>query len=273
MWSIIVPSQAFHHEFLMHAVLGVSALHIAHLSNASDSKNQYLARARIHQHEALTLFRSTVKEITPENCTAAVMFSCLLLISSCAITSTTDATPSHEHIDALVTILMSFRSHWKLFASAQQWEEAKPLAEFLPVYENAGSNVEALKDTRTIEALQELYDFNANSQGNEEEREICEDAILGIQQSLYCGATLPRVIWPIILSSRFLHLLQLKRPMALVILAHGCALSKFGPYRWFFHEWTMRVGHAIADMLDPVWLVGMKWPLMELGFIEELSRI
>lgn len=273
MWKIIVPSQALRYEFLMHAVLGVSALHIVHLNSTPDANPQYLARARVHQHAALTIFRSTVNEITQENCTAAVMFSCLLLVSSCAISSIADTTPSHDHIDALVTILMSFRSHWKLFGFTHKWKAAEPLAHFVPVYEDHGSNMEALKDTCTAAALQELHDFNSASLDHGKERTICEDAIIGMQKSLRGGATLPRVIWPILLSDDFLRLLELKRPMPLIVLAHGCALSIFGPYRWFFHDWTMRAVRAIADVLDPVWLVGMKWPLMELRIIDELSRI
>ncbi|KAH6679028.1 hypothetical protein B0J14DRAFT_685900 [Halenospora varia] len=113
-WEVIVPAQALSHEFLMHALLGVSALHIVQLRGMSKSTSRYLACARAHHNEAVTLFRSTVTEITPTNCTAAVAFSHLLLIFSSGIAQISDALHHHDNIDSLITVLASFRSYWKL---------------------------------------------------------------------------------------------------------------------------------------------------------------
>jgi hypothetical protein len=271
MWRNVAPVQALNNEFLMHAVLGVSALHIVHLRGSSDTRQEYIARARTHQQEALTHFRSTVRNITPGNSTAAALFSSLLLIFSSAITQIIDEPiPSHDHVDGLLTILLSFRKHWNLFFSTREWIEEEAV-ENLPLHLETVSpeeiNLTLHNYSGASHALQDLYDFNELSFCESVERSVYCNAIMQIQRSLQGSAVLSRILWPIVISDEFLLLLEQKQPMALIILAHGCAIARFGPYRWFLHKWIVNVARAISEILDPIWLVRLRWPLRELGLL------
>jgi hypothetical protein len=264
-WDVAVPSQALRHEFLMHAVMSVSALHIVHLQGTSTAKFKYLARARRHHQNAQTLFRSTVNSITAENREATFMFSCLLLIFSCASAWVSEGISSHDQIDGIILILVSFRTHWRLFMSEREWLEAKPFGGFLPSDPIKKPQIE-VPDTGnkiwTTESLQTLSNFNDVSTVNEEERKIYAQAIWSIQKALQTTRTLPRSLWPLLVSSEFVQLLEQKRPMALLILAHGCALvNESAPSRWFLNDWTMKLEYAIADVLDPNWLAGLSCTL------------
>lgn len=50
-WHMIIPKIALSHDWLMHSILAVSGLHIAHLN--PDQRDTYWKRAAIHQDHAL----------------------------------------------------------------------------------------------------------------------------------------------------------------------------------------------------------------------------
>ncbi|KAF7954322.1 hypothetical protein EAE96_005449 [Botrytis aclada] len=81
MWRITIPKMASAHPFLMHCLLNLSALHLAFLNPAK--RDSYLAPAIRHHDIFLSLYRSQLHDITPDNCSA--MFVCSSLISVCTL--------------------------------------------------------------------------------------------------------------------------------------------------------------------------------------------
>jgi hypothetical protein len=247
-WKTVVPSQALSHGFLLHALLGVSALHMNHLRGATDAKNQYLTHAKAHHEEAYMLFRSTVTEITKENCTAAITFSCLMLIFSCGMAQTFDTSNPEETVDGILTILASFRCHWRLFISAKQWIESGPLRGFPPF---RTSESPTTGDDAAMKALRKLLAFNTAFTEDEKEKAVYHETIVHLQRPLYGSIAFSRALWLVFTSDEYLKLLEQKRPMALVILAHGSGISKYGPVRWFASDLHLNMTCAIAKVLDP----------------------
>jgi len=247
-WQTVVPSQALSHGFLLHALLGVSALHINHLNGAVDAKNQNITHAKAHHEQAHLLFRSTVKNITRENCTAAITFSCLMLIFSCGMAQTFGASKPEETVDGIITILASFRCHWRLFISAKQWIENGPLRGFPPF---RTSESPTTGDNAAMKALGELQAFNSANTKDEKEKAVYDETIVHLQQPLYGSISFSRTLWLVFTSDEYLCLLEQKRPMALVILAHGSAISKCLPVRWFASDLHFNMTCAIARIIDP----------------------
>jgi hypothetical protein len=247
-WKTVVPSQALSHGFLLHALLGVSALHMNHLRGAPEAKSQCLTHAKAHHEEAHMLFRSTVTEITKENCTAAITFSCLMLIFSCGIAQTFDTSNPEETLDGILTILASFRCHWRLFISAKQWIESGPLRGFPPF---RTSESPTTGDDAAMKALRDLLAFNSAFTEDEKEMAVYHETIVHLQKPLYGSIAFSRTLWLVFTSDEYLKLLERKRPMALVILAHGSAISKYGPVRWFASDLHLNMTCAIAKVLDP----------------------
>ncbi|KAH6679029.1 hypothetical protein B0J14DRAFT_685904 [Halenospora varia] len=116
-----------------------------------------------------------------------------------------------------------------------------------------------------MEALSEILDFNDASAEDDKNKAIYHNAIVQIQHSIYNGPALPRTLWPVFVSDDYLTLLKQQRPMALIILAHGCVLAKYAPYRWFVHNWSVHITSSIAKVIDPVLEPRMSWPLKEWG--------
>ena len=72
-------------------------------------------------------------------------------------------------------------------------------------------------------------------------------------------------IFPILLQTRFLTLLEMQRPRAMVILAHYFALALSLSELWWIGDSPAREIAAIEASLDPAWLDLMAWPLQVLG--------
>ncbi|PVH85486.1 hypothetical protein DL98DRAFT_511538 [Cadophora sp. DSE1049] len=268
-WDILIPSQAASHEFLMHALLGVSALHIFHLKGkyGDPSSNQYLSRAHVHHAEALTLFRSTVRDITPANGTATAAFSCLFLIFSCgtAHLPSTEQGQDQDPVEALFIILRYFRSYRKLFVAAEieTWiGNLSPSPSHHPAILPGPSYT---PNPGAMSALDDLLHTNTMSTDSYVHKAIYHDTIIQMQRSLDCGSSLPRIIWPLSISDEYLALLEQRRDMALIILAHGCNLIMEMPYRWYVHDWIWRMTSAVTEQIDGEWRESMRWPMVRCG--------
>jgi hypothetical protein len=83
MWHDIVPQLAYQHEFLMHALLTCTALHMAYLS--PDQHSELTIKARTHQDLAMPLFRAAVPNVESENCDAVSVFARLLSMIAFAL--------------------------------------------------------------------------------------------------------------------------------------------------------------------------------------------
>jgi len=83
MWHAIVPQLAYQHEFLMHALLACTALHMAYLN--PDQHSELTIKARTHQDHAMPLFRAAIPSVESETCDAVLIFARLVAITAFAL--------------------------------------------------------------------------------------------------------------------------------------------------------------------------------------------
>ncbi|KAG4434879.1 hypothetical protein IFR05_009639 [Cadophora sp. M221] len=278
-WDILIPAQAQSYEFLMHALLSVSALHIVHLksrdSQGDPSTTQYLSRAHTHHAQALALFRSTITDITPANGTATAAFSLLFLIFSCGISQLSSTGHKQgqgkgqfqDPIDAIITMIRYFRSYRKLFMAMEGWIDRFP-----PAVQSPPQISENVRYPRAMDALNDLLNINDMSPHSDVHKAIYRDTIIQLQQSLDCGSALPRHLWPLSVPDEYLALLEQRQPMALVILAYGSNLTQDLQLRWFVYEWIVHITNVIAGQVGEEWRESMRWPLSQCGFSPDEER-
>ncbi|KAJ8124951.1 hypothetical protein O1611_g8689 [Lasiodiplodia mahajangana] len=80
LWRITVPEIAFSHEYLMHGVLALSALHYAHTHPAE--RQQYYIASTHYQQLALRFFSTSIGAINEENCEAYFLLSIIIFLLS-----------------------------------------------------------------------------------------------------------------------------------------------------------------------------------------------
>ena len=67
--------------------------------------------------------------------------------------------------------------------------------------------------------------------------------------------------WPVRVPSRYIDLVEQRRPEALVILSHYAAMIHEAPYYWVLGEGSGRyIIESIGKQLGPFWLEWLAWP-------------
>jgi hypothetical protein len=102
-WQVIIPEIAYSYEFLVHGILGLSALHLAYLK--PERYSHYLAGAGFHMSLGLRSYRRILLSPSRDNCCALFCFSSLLMVYIHA--SPTDPPESYaaNGLDSIVELL------------------------------------------------------------------------------------------------------------------------------------------------------------------------
>ena len=123
-WQVEMPKVAFTHEYVMHALLGFSALHKAYLEPAGAQRLQ--ATAVDHLDKALVVYRSeSAMPTTAENANAKFVFTWIVALFSYAIP------PSLPPIDAMVEMFMLVRGIDAIVSETWFWVSQGPFAPIL----------------------------------------------------------------------------------------------------------------------------------------------
>ncbi|KAF4306468.1 hypothetical protein GTA08_BOTSDO05218 [Botryosphaeria dothidea] len=83
LWRVEVPRLAFHHDFVMRAILAVSAAHMAHWK--PDKADFYISRAIAHHKIGLRGPTMILPHVNKDNCSPLYIFSALTAILSLAM--------------------------------------------------------------------------------------------------------------------------------------------------------------------------------------------
>ncbi|GAA88946.1 hypothetical protein AKAW_07060 [Aspergillus luchuensis IFO 4308] len=104
LWGEWVTELAFKHNFLLHGLLGLSALHLA-LKGVSPQRHTVIA---IRHHDlGVAMFRSHLSNITPENHDAVFAFSCVVSLYTFGIQRPSE--PTEDPIDRLHQVFSLIR--------------------------------------------------------------------------------------------------------------------------------------------------------------------
>ncbi|MCJ1274391.1 hypothetical protein MMC21_002187 [Puttea exsequens] len=67
-------------------------------------------------------------------------------------------------------------------------------------------------------------------------------------------------LWPVLVPSEFMKLLNSRRPIALVILAHYCVILHHLDDYWWTRGWAMHIIRNIHRELEDEWRCWIQWP-------------
>jgi hypothetical protein len=123
--------------------------------------------------------------------------------------------------------------------------------------------------TEVSSVMSRLHDLNTTITATDSllERDLYTQAINALHVIFYLVATSPQD-WVIVLrwmnkSASYIHLLQARKPFALVILGHYCVLLHHGPAKrlWWMRNWGQSMLYAIYDLLDDTWRAHLAWAM------------
>lgn len=285
LWQTTVPHLAHHHPFLLHGLLALSALHLAHLT-PSQSASQIIA-ASTHQSLAMPLFRSAITSVTLQNSEAVLVFSHLLVLYSFAsesqderlflISSSTSPNLPSTNEDILPPWLYFLRNGCSLLCDVWDHLESSPVHALADAWDIPitipSTSTPLLTHLLSILPPSSPSPSTSSSLWTGESTTLYATAAHALSAAFASTSVLGDSfttwdalrVWPMRLSIEFLELLKGLHPGALVLLAHYCILLKRVRGAWYFEGRAERLLSMILKHLDVEWHWAIRWPLEEIG--------
>ncbi|KAF6836200.1 hypothetical protein CMUS01_05502 [Colletotrichum musicola] len=258
LWTTTVPEIAFAHEFLLHGILAVSAIHLAHLH--PDKSEEYTTISTRHQSIALSQFSPGLNDIGENNADACVLHAiCIFLVNTYSIANPQGPiTP--KDVGQSFILLQGIKSILTL-PFAHRFISNGPLARWLyqgPVEPGVGGCYAA-----KIDDLLNL----TRSMAPSEDTSTCQSALEGLKVTFAIVSTPGHRFglvwrWAVSLPQSFLELMTQNHPMALVILMYYAALvHAFERNLWYLNGWGMNVAASLDKAIQEPWREWIQWPL------------
>ena len=264
-WQVLIPQRAYSHEYLLHAILALAALHIA--ATASDMQKALIYLETAVQYSSLSFgsYRQALSQLTPETCEAVFACSVIVMVISMALPSLS-ARYRGEKLIMLETMTIA----WELIQGGRRISCISEAWLRSIVFENY--NFWEMKashlDPNTSTALYRLDQLNQESHlerrdSNHEAIELLRSCFARFAYSPHPASILP---WLGYVNKTFVNQLCSREPLAMVIFMYwGVLLDELGNWFW----WAQGSGKALISELsgelepwtgDPKWAAAMKWP-------------
>ncbi|KAK3069680.1 hypothetical protein LTR53_011797 [Teratosphaeriaceae sp. CCFEE 6253] len=262
-WQEEMPKVAFTADYCMHALLGFSALHKAHME--PELATALRTSAVDHLDKALVGYREHSGPTTAENADAKFVFAWLVVLFGYAIP------PSVPPIDAMVELFLLVKGIDTILAESWFWVSQGPFAPIL-----TRGFQEAITVTPEGYTPPEGMDFGLNHLEYmlgidamiPDDRKACAlilaelkqvyDSVLRQQAQTSVASIL---CFPKMDSAPFSQLIRRRIPQALVILAYYCVLLDVLDTRWWIHGWASRVLRDVIGSLPEQWQSWIQWPV------------
>ncbi|OLN96731.1 Sterol uptake control protein 2-like protein 2 [Colletotrichum chlorophyti] len=258
LWTTTVPQIAFNHDFLLHGILALSAIHLSYLNpDQSDKYNTISAR---HQDISLKKFSPGLAEIGESNADAYVLHAiCIFLLNTYSIAKPHGPITSRDVAQSFI-LLQGIKSILTL-PFAHRYISNGPLARWL--YQGA---VEPGTGGGYASKIDDLLNLT-RSMAPSDDTTTCQSALEGLKIT-FANVSTPQHRtglvwrWAVSLPQPFLELMSQNHPMALVILMYYAALvNAFERKLWYLRGWGANVASALDQAIQEPWREWVQWPL------------
>lgn len=289
LWSTQIPALALQHDNMLHALLATSATQI--LQSQPGDKELFAAR-QSYFISALSAQRQEVQKLTVENAQAVCLGSLLISITSFAMLKERSLDPYQPPMEwlqlgrgagtviwqSVQTIvkqskegdnpaLMTVATGYPYFGRDQSYFSPEMRRNFANVLTQGPASGDDWTDDETREAYEKALSYVGSIQKGIDDGE----PVYAISRRLQTFALL--------VPPRFVGLLSMQRPRALVVLAHFFATASQVRGVWWLGEadgvdedsTAKREIRAIKEVLPDEWLGPMVWPLDQVGLREPVE--
>ncbi|KAL5042055.1 hypothetical protein BDW71DRAFT_155892 [Aspergillus fruticulosus] len=272
-WQSLIQRESHRYPALRYSTLALSAIQLASSSGSGS------AERKAHLHEAYAHYSQAVDAVTPvdekpseSQCNAAFSTASILLMCELASASLAEdglrlgsqkeddngaSSPSLHKLLSIFKTVRGLSSNSDVIDTVEKGQ-LKPLFTQTDPYHQLPSTY-----TLTILAMRNLNNASAKKDPSHETI-VYEDAISKIDRSLEMLSkggepTMIALRWLFRLPSRYLDLVREKRPLALIIFAHYCAVLHHLRDRWWMGDWGSRLVKEISQLLGPERIGSILW--------------
>jgi hypothetical protein len=286
-WQVVFPQIAFHHPFVMHAIMGLAALHLAHAEADRETRRKHTIDAVRHHNEALQGFRRTINRPSDENADALFACSTLNIIYVFGVSPWSDmegASSSRKSRVLGAEWIPMVRGVRAVLPAVMDRVLSGPLRELtsLEAWDDADPDRDTTTEDQRFRALRTAW---ANSGGDDDTR-VYDEALYQFRRSyLYLvrgssadassegrGSGFNRawagpIIFLFMAPQEYLTRLHQRQPAALVIFAHfGAVLHNLKQF-WFLDGWARDIVEVVDDILGDYWKPWTAWPREVVGLV------
>ncbi|KAH6672042.1 hypothetical protein B0J14DRAFT_595008 [Halenospora varia] len=257
------------HDFLLHAILALSAFHKAHQQDSIVAEtplfttDQYSSTAHIHYASALHTFTQQITQINKENCHALFGCACLLFVTSLARPrdedgdeNTTSRFAEWANLMRGITVIVSDNE-------SRDWLSAGPFAVLFSGNAETPCPEPEIEDIMAASAQVKLNQLSKaiSESSNQTTNATCQIPLQSLLDTFTnCSRSKFALLWPTSLSKDYMALLDSKSPEALLVLAYYCVMLDSLRHRWWIKDWPLYMLESIRSMLDEQWQVWLDWP-------------
>ncbi len=259
-WQSIAIKFGLSFPFLLHEILAIAALHLAHCK--PERQSHYCTKATELQSHALNGFNAIEKNVGVSNCGAIMLFTSLLALHVLADPSRSRGLNFSEYLDHFLGCINLMRGVRQVVI--QDWWPYLSESELKPLLTVGDPK----KPYLIPDECRELAELTRNPDLGAASIKAYDDAIDRLQWN-FAVSEVPSqthstirwlLAWPAQLKDDYLELLNERRPEALIILAYYGALLHFYRGSWAAGDCGAFLIRAVNAHTGPYWGRWMAWP-------------
>ena len=274
-WQTVMPMEAFSHEFLLHGLLALAALHYR-VENPEPQDTNFTELAQQHQEQALSSYIPLLESIDRNNCHALFAFSSIIgALSYGFLQISMDGVLDYEFVSTFVEIFDLLMGSTAVAVQARQWLRAGALSAMMapiPTFDNdmRDCNEQSrhalqllLHHVQHLSLSGNISDYYSQS-GSPQETYVSSIVKLGGLFPSQNGnrPTLNELIgWPVFAGPPFISLLKKRDPIALVILAYYGAALHGNSHIWWLQGLGPRLVQSVNRLIDSEWHPYLRWAM------------
>jgi len=273
-WTTDVVVDSFQHPFLLHMILAVSALHLAH-TGSPERRELYRVAAAQHQQQGLRQFTPMINHITTRNCDA--LFSCatFIVMFAAAMPQSPGMDIQAETFEKLFCLAQLTKGVFSIIEGAGEWIRSGKLGQIFDGDRWDETQVTPLSND-TVTAFESI-DQLINAEGNDHNRAVHAEAMMWLRKTLnavHKNIDHPSIgfMFLIFTPPSFMELLRQKDQLALVILAHWAIILHGSRHLWYIKNWGLHLLEASYQELQPEWRKCITWPMQQLRKTQTADR-
>ncbi|KAM6507180.1 hypothetical protein FALCPG4_018562 [Fusarium falciforme] len=282
MWQTILPQIGFKHSFVLHALLGLAALHIAH---QEPSERKIMWVDAVHHHsKALDGFQKAIHCINEENSEALFTWSICNVLYVFAMSNPLQNTPDPVSrptafsrndkilgaewipmIRGMEAVLQPTHNYlrfgrMRIIMSLGNWDELDPNQDSSGPEDGyfCGSR-QTWKDANCPEIYERVLQTLRKCRLYSQQFRSMDPKV--IDQWGWNRSWSGPLIFIHFAPESYFSLLQQRQPPALVLFAFfGALLHELNDY-WFLEGWGKSIVEVVEDILGSYWKPWISWPL------------
>ena len=275
-WKLTIPHIALSHDFLMHSILGLAALHIAHLQ--LEQRLSYWERAVLHQDRAVELQQEAMANACPYNADALYSFSLLVVYSAFATLKVSCSQESRQPLAGVIQCIDMIRGIRYVVPPVQRWVEEGPLAKLLVFNPTDVQSNHSFNDVETDRYFQRFLVLCSTSSDTNKSHDFEDIGLFAAAASTLRASFLkiesmegdlmktpPIWHWACRLTPEFVQKLRKQHPIPLVLVAHWCVIVSQIHQYWWIQGWVDHTMGQVRENLAQEYHEWLEWPTKKIG--------